>query len=120
MMPASNSNQKKNPAIKYCHLVYISDISHLSSYTSSHTALKRNRSIPATKFNFHKLPNVLETFSQTSIIVKVCTLHASCPTFICYFIHMIPYIHKQYFKVQENTLLLETICIYPNLKLFRI
>lgn len=107
MKPASvlvDSN-KKNPAIKYCHLVDISD----------------NQTL---KFIFHimsshKLPNVLDIFSQTSIMVNVCTLHASCLTFILNFIYMILYPHKQYFKVKENTLS-DATCIYPNVELFRI
>lgn len=103
----SNKKKKKNPAIKYCHLVDISDnqpLRFIFHIASSYTALKRNRSIPSTTCNFQKLPNVLDTFSQRSIVVKVCTLHASCLTFILHFIYMIPYPHKQYFKVKENTL----------------
>jgi hypothetical protein len=122
MMTASVLVVLKKTNIKYCHLVAISDNQPLKFifYITSPTALKRNRSIPATKCKFQKLSNMLETFSHTSIIVKVCTLHASCPTFTWHFIYMIPYIHNQYLKVKVNTLLLQAICIYPNLKLFRI
>jgi len=123
MMTASVLVDLKKTSIKYCHLVDISDnqpLKFIFYITTSPTALKRNRSISATKCNFQKVPNMLETFSHTSTIVKVCTLHASCPTFIWHFIYMTPYIHNQYFKVKENTLLLEAISIYPNLKLFRI
>lgn len=53
---------------------------HILHYLLSYST-KKKQIYTSYQIQLSQTANVPETFSQISIVVKVCTLHASCPTF---------------------------------------
>jgi len=59
---------------------------HILYYLLSYST-KKKQIYTSYQNQLSQTANVLETFSKTSIVVKVCTSHASCPTLISHFIY---------------------------------